>query len=231
LAKSIAAVALLFVCLMFSTSPVSAQGFGTSLGNRVPFVRSGYFYGRTGTALGSGGYLEINPSRWLGFCGFAAHSSATSERDGGRAHGWDFSTGVCITAHAPEAKGFLISPFVQIAYQSDHGRLVIPLDDGTTYQEGEDHGRHLLTVGASVDRAIVKNGPRWVVRVGRNLGDGPAAKNAKGLYLVGGVILPLSHPVELGQSLRKMVGGNRHAADPYTAGDQQPGEQPQVLKQ
>jgi len=136
---------------------------------------------------------------------------------GDRARAWDFSTGGCITTHFPEAKGFLISPFAQIAFQSDHAQLDIHLDDGTTFQDRADHHRHLWTFGSTVDRAIVKNGPRWAVRAGKNFGGGPAAENAGGLYLVGGVIFPLDHPVKLARSMRRMVGLKPHPADSSTA--------------
>jgi hypothetical protein len=110
-------------------------------------------------------------------------------------------------------KGFLISPFVQMAYQNEHDRIVIPLGDGTSYQDRDDHMHRVWTIGPTIDRAITKNGPRWVARIGKNLGDGPAVKNAEGLYFVGGVIFPLDHPVELGRSLKRMVGWKPPAAD------------------
>jgi len=119
--------------------------------------------------------------------------------------------------HSPEVKGFLISPFVQIAVQSDHRRLVIPLNDGTTYQDGAHQQRVLWMLGSTVDRAIVKNGPRWAVRAGKNFGGGPAVKNAGGLYLVGGLIFPLDHPVKLARSMPRMVGLKPHPADSSTA--------------
>jgi hypothetical protein len=137
--------------------------------------------------------------------------------NGNRGLAWDFSTGGCITTHFPELKGFLISPFVQFAQQSDHGQLVIHLNDGTTFQDGADRERHLWTFGSMVDRAIVKNGPRWAVRAGKNFGGGPAVKNAGGLYLVGGVVFPLDHPVELGRAMRRMVGLKPHPADSSAA--------------
>ena len=209
--RSIIAVVLLFVCVGLSTSAAQAQEAGRSLTNRLPFVRAGIFGGRTGTATGSSGYLEINPLRRLGFCAFVSQSRATSLRDGGIAQGWDLSAGGCATVHAPQVKGFLISPFVQMAYQNDHGRFTIPLGDGTFYTDGQNEINHLWTVGVTVDRAIVKDGPRWAARVGKNLGPGPAAENAGGLYLVGGVIFPLDHPVRLGQSFGHMIGFRPHA--------------------
>jgi hypothetical protein len=206
LTRSIVALVLVFACLVLAAPSVLAQQIGPSFKNHVPFTRVGYFYGRTGTAIGPSGYVEINPFRWLGFCAFASRSQATAEIDGGRVQAWDRSTGACATTHFPEMKGFLISPFIQITHQNYHNRISIPLEDGTSYEDGESRPHHLLTVGSSIDRAIVRNGPRWVVRIGRNFGDGPAAKNAGGLYVVGGVIFPLDHPAELGRSFRRMVG-------------------------
>lgn len=211
--RSIIALVLVFVCLVLAAPSVPAQEIGPSFKNHVPFTRVGFFTGRTGTAIGTSAYVEINPFRWLGFCALASRSQATSEMDGAHVQAWDRSTGACVTAHSPEIKGFLVSPFVQMAYQNDHNRISIPLDDGTIYQDGEDHAYRLWTLGSSIDRAIVRNGPRWVVRIGKNFGDGPAAKNAGGLYVVGGVIFPLDHPVELGRSVRRMVGGKPSATN------------------
>lgn len=165
-------------------------------------MRVGFFGGRTGTALGPSGYVEINPIRWVGVCAFASRSNATAGTNGGTAHDWDFSTGMCVTAHAPEIKGILISPFVQMSYQNNHSRFYMPLADGTIYRDGDDHMRRQWTLGTGIDRAIVKNGPRWAVRVGRNYGNGPEVSHAYGLYFVGGIIVPLDHPVELARSLR-----------------------------
>jgi len=217
ISRLIATYALLFTCLLRfvpsvwaqdpgnSNPPVLVQNLGISHENRIPFLRAGIFYGRTGTAKGPSSYLEINPSRWFGFCGFAARSGAASQPDGAAVQTWDFTSGVCVTAHAPEVKGFLISPFVQIEYQSDHDHISFPLGDGTFYQESDNHQRHVMTYGTTIDRAIVKNGPRWAIRAGKNYGGGPAANNAGGLYLTGGVIFPLDHPVELSRSFRKMA--------------------------
>jgi hypothetical protein len=198
----IVATNLLFAFLVFCSSPVLAQGFEPQPRNQVSFLRVGLFAGRTGTALGPSGYVEINPIRWVGVCAFASRSNATSSTDGGSAHDWDFSTGLCATAHAPEIKGILISPFVQMSYQNNHSRFAMPQADGTIYREADDHLRRQWTVGAGIDRAIVRNGPRWAMRIGKNFGSGPAVDNARGLYLVGGLILPLDHPIELARSLR-----------------------------
>lgn len=167
----------------------------------MPFLRVGLFGGRTGTALGPSGYVEINPLRWVGVCTFVSRSNATSGADGGTAHDWDFSTGMCVVGHAPEIKGVLISPFVQMSYQNNHTRFIMPLADGTFYRDGNNNLRRQWTLGTGIDRAIVRNGPRWAMRIGRNYGNGPEVNNAYGLYLVGGVIFPLDHPVELARSL------------------------------
>jgi hypothetical protein len=110
-------------------------------------------------------------------------------------------------------KGFRISPFVQMTYQNEHDRVVIPLDDGTSYLDRDDPIHRIRTVGTTIDRAITKNGPRWIARIGKNFGDGPAANHADGLYFVGGLVFPLDHPVELGRSLRKMVGWKKSEDD------------------
>jgi hypothetical protein len=217
LTGSMVASVLLFVCLVSSGSPVLAQEIARPHRNRVPFARAGLFFGRTGIAEGPGAYLEINPLRWLGICATVSHSRTTAGIDGGNARISDLSAAGCVTAHLPEMKGFLISPFVQLAYQSQHNRIVLLLDDGTSHRGGNDQTHRVWTVGPSVDRAIMKNGPRWAVRIGRNFGDGPSAKNADGLYFVGGLIFPLDHPIELGRSLRRIVRRKRPAADSTAA--------------
>ena len=172
------------------------------ISNTIPFARVGFLGGRSGTSLGPSGYVEINPIHWVGVCLFVSYSNASSNYAGGRSHQWDASTGTCVTAHAPEIKGLLISPFVQMSYQNDHERIAIPGGDGTFYKDGDDHVRRMWTAGAGIDRAIVKGGPRWAVRIGKNFGKGPAVENAWGLYVVGGIILPLDHPIRLMNSLR-----------------------------
>jgi hypothetical protein len=176
-------------------------------------MRVGLYLGRTGIARGPGAYLEINPFRWLGLCAIASHSQTVHVVDGDHARVSDFSAGGCVTAHLPEMKGFLISPFFQMTYQNEHDRVVIPLDDGTSYLDRDDPIHRIRTVGTTIDRAITKNGPRWIARIGKNFGDGPAANHADGLYFVGGLVFPLDHPVELGRSLRKMVGWKKSEDD------------------
>jgi len=204
----------LFLFLALSCKPVLAQEIAPALKARVPFARTGLFFGRTGTAEGPGAYLEINPIRWVGFCGIVSHSETIYGIVGGKARVTDLLTGGCVTLHSPEINGFLISPFGQMSNQNEHNRIVIPLPDGTVYYDGDNHLRHIWTAGATIDRAITKNGPRWVARFGKNFGDGPAVQNAEGLYFVGGVIFPLDHPVELRRSFRRMVGWKPHTADP-----------------
>jgi hypothetical protein len=199
-------VVILYVCLLTFAPSSQAQQTGPANDNRVSFLRAGAFYGRTGDALGISGNVEINPVWWLGFCAFASHSRATSVTEDGPVVDWDVAVGACATAHLPEVKGFLISPFVQMSYQSDHNRVDIPLGDGTTFRVQQDQMNHLWAVGTAIDRAIVKNGPRWAVRIGKNFGAGPAVENVGGLYAVGGVIFPLDHPVLLERSFRRMVG-------------------------
>jgi hypothetical protein len=217
LRNSIVALVSLSICLVWSVPSARAQQAASPLGNRVAFARAGFFFGRTGAAIGSSGYLEINPSRWLGVCAFASQSRAAAVAEGGRAQSWGFSTGACLTAHLPEVKGFLISPFVQMTYENNHNRIVIPLGNGAFYRDGDNRQRRLWLVGPAVDRAIVKNGPRWAVRVAKNFGKGPTVQNAAGLYVVGGVIFPLDHPVELGRSFRRMFGWKPPADAPSPA--------------
>jgi hypothetical protein len=206
LTGSIVAPVLLIICLALSGSPVLAQQITAPPRNRIPYARVGLYFGRTGIAQGPGAYLEINLFRWLGVCAIASHSQTVHVVDGDHARVSDFSAGGCVSAHLPEMKGFLISPFVQITHQNEHDRIVIPLDDGASFLDRDDPIHRVRTVGTAIDRAITKNGPRWIARIGKNFGDGPAAYYAGGLYFVGGLVFPLDHTVELGRSLRKMVG-------------------------
>ncbi len=169
-------------------------------------VRVGFLFGRTGDAAGSSVYLEINPVRWLGLCAFAAQSRAESATDDGLVQQWDSSSGACVTTHLPQWKGFLISPFAQFSHQREHVHIAIPVGGGASYTELDNKTHLLWGLGVSTDRAIVKNGPRWAIRVGRNFGAGPAVRNGGGVYAVGGVIFPLDHPVLLGRSFKRMVG-------------------------
>jgi hypothetical protein len=215
--RSVIASAFLFVYVVLSGAASMAQDSAPPVRNRIPFVRAGLYFGRTGIAEGPGAYLEINPLPWLGFCAIVSHSQTNHDIDDGHARVSDLSTGGCVTAHLPEMKGFRISPFVQRARENEHNRFDIPLGDGTIYRDGDDERHRVWTVGATIDRAIVKNGPRWVARMGRNFGGGPAANNADGLYFVGGLLFPLDHPVELGRSLERMVGRKTPVADSASA--------------
>jgi hypothetical protein len=114
LTGSIAAPVLLIICLALSGSPVLAQKTTPPLRNRIPYVRAGLYLGRTGIAQGPGAYLEINPFRWLALCAIASHSQTVHVVDGDHARVSDFSVGGCVTAHLPEIKGILFSPFVQM---------------------------------------------------------------------------------------------------------------------
>ncbi len=215
--RSVIASAILFVYLVLSGAPSMAQESAPQFRNGIPFVRTGLYFGRPGIAEGPGGYLEINPLPWLGFCAIVSHSQTTHEIEDGQARVSDLSVGGCVTAHLPERKGFRISPFVQRTRENEHNRFDIPLGDGTIYRDGDNERHRVWPVGVTIDRAIVKNGPRWVARIGKNFGDGPAANNAEGLYFVGGLLFPLDHPVELGQSMRRMVGRKTPAADSASA--------------
>jgi hypothetical protein len=195
-------------------SPALAQENGSPLTDRTPLLRTGIFFGRTGISLGPGAYVEVNPLPWLGICATVSHSQATHDVEGGTVRVSDTSMGGCITGHLPEVKKFLISPFIQTVHERHHDRFTLPLDEGTFYYYGDDQTHHVLTVGAMVDRAIVRNGPRWVVRIGKNFGQGPAVENAGGLYLVGGIAFPLDHPSRLGQSFKTMLGMKPTAAPP-----------------
>lgn len=204
--RSLAALVFLFICASFCAPSIHAQAAPFALGNRVPFARAGIFGGRTGQATGTSGYIEINPPWRIGFCAIVSQSGAISQQDGGIASGWDLSAGGCVIAHAPEIKGFLVSPFVQMTYMRDHGRFALPLGDGTYYREAQDNIRHLFVAGLTVDRAIVRGGPRWALRIGENFGTGPAVDHFAGLYLAGGIIFPLDHPLALGRSFTRMAG-------------------------
>jgi len=199
--NSLVTIVLLSGCVMFLARSAKGQGLAPRPDNQVAFARIGLLAGRTGTALGPSGYVEINPIRWVGFCAIVSRSNATSDPDGGRARDWDFSTGACVTAHAPQIKGFLISPFLQMEYLNNHERFAMAEADGIIYRDSDDRLRRQWTVGTSVDRAIVRNGPRWAIRLGKNFGRGPASSEAGGLYFVGGLIIPLDHPKMLGRSL------------------------------
>ena len=205
---SIAILLTLFAYLVSLTPAALAQQTAPahSTTDRPAIVSVGFLFGRTGDAVGSSAYLEINPVRWLGFCAFAAQSRATSATEDGLVQEWDSSSGGCITTHFPQWKGFLISPFAQFSHQRDHVHIAFPLSEGAMDAEMDSRTHRLWGLGVMVDRAIVKNGPRWVVRAGRNFGAGPAVQNAGGVYAVGGVIFPLDHPVLLGRSFKRMIG-------------------------
>ena len=195
---SIVAPVLLLIYLALSASPTPAQESVVHQRARIPFVRAGLYLGRTGVAKGPGAYLEINPFRWLGFCAILSHSHTTHEIEGGRARVSDLTAGGCITAHFPEIKGFLISPFIEMAHQKEHDRFTIPLDDGTTYHDGSDGRHRALLVGPAIDRAITKNGPRLVFR--------PAAKTDARPPQKPGPPFSLEGPIDLGRTPPKKGG-------------------------
>jgi hypothetical protein len=205
LKRPILVLLYVFAGLGCLASSVPAQQRPSPASERVSFVRAGFLFGRTGTSVGSSVYLEMNPVRWLGFCAFAGQSRAISRQVEGLVHAWDSSTGACIITHVPQWKGFLLSPFAQFLHQRDHQHIDFPQPDGTTYSETISQTHRLWGLGLSVDRAIVKDGPRLAVRIGRDFGGGPAVKDGAGVYAVGGVIFPLDHPVALGRSFRRMA--------------------------
>ena len=126
-------------CLVFVSSPpvAMAQQSPAPARRKVPLLRAGLYYGRTGTALGTGVSVEVNPIPWFGLCAFASRSRATTMNQNDPVVEWDAAAGACATAHLPEVKGFLLSPFVQWTQQSDHNRVSIPLGDGATYQQSQ----------------------------------------------------------------------------------------------
>jgi len=120
---------------------VRAQAPAATGTDKISFVRAGVFLGRSGSAIGPTLYVEVNPLRWLGVCAVAAQSQSTSSEAGGVADDWDFSSGFCVTAHAPAMKGFVISPFAQVGYQNNHERFAMRLADGDLYRDGDnEHG-------------------------------------------------------------------------------------------
>ena len=199
-------LALILVSVFLSNCSGFAQQVAFPVVDRVSALEAGVLYGRTGSATGFSAYVEVNPIRWVGICAFVSQSRATSEAEDGLVHAWDSSSGGCVTTHLPRWKGFLVSPFAQFSHQRDHQHIDIPVGDGTTYVEMDSHTHRLWGPGASVNRAIVKDGPQWMVRIGRNFGAGPAAKNASGIYAVAGILFPLDHPVALSRSFKRMVG-------------------------
>jgi hypothetical protein len=203
----------LFVFLILPANQLLAQEALPSLDNGVSFLRAGYFYGRSGTATGPTVYVEANPIRWVGVCAIVAKSHASSGVDGGTAQLWDSSAGGCFSGHLPMFKGLLISPFGQVLNQRTRDVISIPLGGGQFYVDGQLHTSPVWTFGSAIDRAIVKDGPHWAVRIGRNVGQGDSAKYAGGIYAIGGVIFPLDHPVALGRSFRRFVGWKPSAND------------------
>jgi hypothetical protein len=212
--KCIAAIAVfVFFCLFVppvfaQQQPNSQPATQTASQNSASFsfLKFGLFMGRSGTAVGPNGYLEFNPVRWAGICAVVAQSSAAANADGGRAHDWDFSSGLCATGHLPPLKGLLISPFAQLEYENNHERIAIPIAPDVApnlyFTDGDNHMRRQWILGAMFDRAIMKNGPHWALRIGRDYGKGPAAQNAEGLYCVSGLLFPLDHPVRLAKSFK-----------------------------
>lgn len=164
------------------------------------FVNVGLFAGRSGAANGPSGLVEFDPVRWFGVGLFASESSGGANMYGGRASSWSFSAGLLFTVHPRPVKKFLISPFAQVGFNHDHGRLIIPEGQGIYFRDGDDPENYTWTVGPSIERPLFKNGPRWSIRFGRNFGPVTAAQHGGGIYAVAGFVLPLGHPVALVKS-------------------------------
>jgi hypothetical protein len=175
---------------------------GQSTPRNFSIVNIGLFAGRSGAAIGPSGLVEFDPVRWFGVGVFASESSAAQNMYGGRAYGWSFSTGLLFTVHPPTIKGFTISPFAQVGFNHDHGRLIIPMGDGVYWKDGDNPERYTWTVGPSIERPLFKNGPRLSLRIGKNFGPVTAAQHGGGLYAVGGFVLPMDHPIALIKSFR-----------------------------
>lgn len=167
-------------------------------------VKLGLLWGRSGAANGPNGYIEFDPIRWFGVGLFAADSSGAANMYGGRAYGWSFTGGLLFVVHPPRIKGFEISPFAQVGFNHDHGRLIIPLGmPGLYWKDGDNPERYTWTVGPSISRQLFKNGPSWDFRIGKNFGPVTAAQHGGGIYAVGGLVFPLDHPLELVRSFRR----------------------------
>lgn len=164
-------------------------------------INLGLFWGRSGAAAGPAGFVEFDPIRWFGVGLFAADSWGAQNMYGGRASGWSFTGGLLFAIHPPKIKGFDISPFAQVGFNHDHGRLVIPMGvPGVYWSDGDNPERYTWTVGPSISRQLFKNGPSWSFRIGKNFGPVTAAQNGAGIYAVGGLVFPLDHPLRLAKS-------------------------------
>ncbi len=141
--------------------PARTQQERSTNEDRVSVIRVGGFLRQDGKRdrRFRSAYVEVNPIRWIGFCGIAAHSRATSINQGDPVLVWDSTVGGCVTSHLPSIKGFLISPFAQYTVQTDHNRVTVPLGAGANYMYTQNQTNHLWTSGASIDRAIVKRWP------------------------------------------------------------------------
>jgi len=103
--------------------------------------------------------VEFDPIRWFGVGVFASESSGAQSMYGGRAYGWSFTRGLLLTMHPPAVKGLRISPFAQVGFNHDHGRLIIPLGiPGMYWKDGDNPERYTWTVGPSVERPSSKMG-------------------------------------------------------------------------
>lgn len=210
-------VAALSVAMMFAAAPAFAQEPAVANGgkriepiaqqkpaSKFSHINLGLFWGRSGAANGPSGFVEFDPIRWFGVGVFASDSWGAANMYGGRAYGWSFTGGLLFAVHPPKIKGFDISPFAQVGFNHDHGRLIIPLGiPGVYWKDGDNPERYTWTVGPSISRQLFKNGPSCSFRIGKNFGPVTAAQHGGGLYAVGGLILPLDHPIALAKSFRR----------------------------
>lgn len=211
LLKCVFACALLLIVLpskcAFAQEPQVASGSrAVPIAGQPPapafsHINLGLLWGRSGAANGPAGFVEFDPIRWFGVGLFAADSWGAQNMYGGRASGWSFSGGLLFAVHPPKIKGFDISPFAQVGFNHDHGRLVIPLGvPGMYWSDGDNPERYTWTVGPAISRQLFKNGPSWSFRIGRNFGPVTAAQHGGGIYAVGGLVFPLDHPLRLAKS-------------------------------
>ena len=207
-ASALAALLSVSAASAFAQEPQIATGARTvqPIAQQKPapkfsHINLGLFWGRSGAANGPSGYLEFDPMRWFGVGLFASDSSGEKNMYGGRAYGWSFTGGLLLAIHPPKVKGFEISPFAQVGFNHDHGRLIIPLGiPGVYWKDGDNPERYTWTVGPSISRQLFRNGPSWEFRVGKNFGPVTAAQHGGGLFAVGGLVFPLDHPLALAKS-------------------------------
>lgn len=183
--------------------PIQVHNTDQQPSNDHSFLNLGLLWGRSGAANGPTGFFEFDPMHWFGVGLFASESSGAQNMYGGRASGWSFTGGLLFTGHLPEMRGFRISPFAQVGFNHDHGRLIIPLGNGLYWSDGDNPERYTWTVGPSIERRLFKNGPLGSFRIGKNFGPVTAAQHGGGIYAVAGLEFPLDHPVRLLKSFAR----------------------------